>query len=67
VAGYIALAAIGSKAQSAMSLSLSLQNYCYAGDDLGAVYGHDVTTLKLWAPDADAVKVVLFDDQVLPI
>lgn len=38
-----------------------LRSYRYAGDDLGAVYSRDGTTLKLWAPTAQAVSAVLFD------
>ena len=58
VAGYIGLAAVTAKSQPAMSL----QHYRYAGDDLGAVYGRDATTIKLWAPTAESVKVLLYQD-----
>jgi pullulanase len=37
-------------------------NYRYAGDDLGAVCGPQETTIKLWAPTAKDVRLVLFDD-----
>lgn len=58
MAGYFGLAAVPAKAQPAVSL----QSYCYSKDDLGAVYSRDATTIKLWAPVAEAVKVVLFND-----
>jgi pullulanase len=37
-------------------------SYRYAGDDLGAVYHPQETAIKLWAPTAKDVRVVLFDD-----
>ena len=36
--------------------------YVYPGDDLGAVYGTNATTIKLWAPTAKCVSVALFAD-----
>lgn len=33
--------------------------FYYDGDDLGAVYTKEATTLKLWAPTASAVKTVI--------
>jgi pullulanase len=36
--------------------------YRYAGDDLGAVYGPQETVVKLWAPTAKDVRLILFDD-----
>jgi pullulanase len=58
VAGHFELAAVSAPAQ----LVQRLQTYRYAGDDLGAVYGHMTTTIKLWTPMAGAVSVVLFND-----
>ena len=37
-------------------------SYRYTGDDLGAVYGPQETTIKLWAPTAKKVRLVLFED-----
>ncbi|MFZ0828929.1 MAG: type I pullulanase [Verrucomicrobiia bacterium] len=37
-------------------------SYRYAGDDLGAVYSPQETAIKLWAPTAKAVRVLLFND-----
>ncbi len=37
-------------------------SYRYAGNDLGMVYGPQETTIKLWAPTAKVVRLVLFDD-----
>ncbi|MHA6482469.1 pullulanase X25 domain-containing protein [Paenibacillus sp. strain BS8-2] len=35
--------------------------FYYDGDDLGAVYNDGITTLKLWAPKADAVTARFYD------
>jgi len=35
-------------------------NYCYPGDDLGAVYRPELTRIKVWAPTAAAVSLKLF-------
>ncbi|HTQ52674.1 MAG TPA: hypothetical protein VMJ12_18340, partial [Candidatus Acidoferrales bacterium] len=40
--------------------------YLYPHDDLGAVYRPQATTLKLWAPTATNVQVMLFDDATNP-
>lgn len=37
------------------------QMYAYSGDDLGAAYGSGGVTLKIWAPLADAVTVLIYD------
>ena len=37
-----------------------LKTYRYSHDDLGATYSHQATTLKLWAPTALKVEVILF-------
>jgi pullulanase len=36
--------------------------YLYPGEDLGAVYGPQATTIKLWAPTARSVDIALFDN-----
>ncbi|WP_426348851.1 type I pullulanase [Alloiococcus sp. CFN-8] len=36
--------------------------YYYEGDDLGAVYSHEKTVFKLWAPTASAVTLNLYSD-----
>ena len=36
--------------------------YRYPQDDLGATYSPQATTMKLWAPTAGKVDLVLFDD-----
>ena len=36
--------------------------YTYEGDDLGAVYGKDKTTFRLWAPTAEAAYVNLYEN-----
>lgn len=43
-----------------------LQQYRYAKDDLGADYRREATTIKLWAPLAQTVKVLLFADPTNP-
>ncbi len=42
------------------------QSFLYSKDDLGATYSPNATTLKLWAPLAGAVSVILFDGPVTP-
>lgn len=37
-------------------------SYRYPGDDLGAVYRPQETIIKLWAPTAKEVRLVLFED-----
>src|ERR1700690_517029 len=44
------------------SSGAGVSSYRYAGDDLGAVYGPQETVIKLWAPTAKDVRLVLFDD-----
>jgi pullulanase len=39
-----------------------LSHYLYNGDDLGAVYGPQETAVKLWAPTAKEVRLLLFND-----
>jgi len=58
LAGYFGLASFSAESQPAFGL----QAYCYPDDDLGATYGREMTTLKVWAPGAESVKVILFDD-----
>jgi pullulanase len=59
-AGCFQLAAARAQSQA----EANLQTYRYPGDDLGAVYRPGATTVKLWAPMAEAVSVVLFTDSV---
>jgi pullulanase len=42
------------------------QSFLYSKNDLGATYSPNATTLKLWAPRASAVNVILFDGPVTP-
>lgn len=37
-------------------------SYCYPNDDLGAVYRPETTSVKLWAPTAKQVRLLLFHD-----
>jgi pullulanase len=37
-------------------------SYCYPDDDLGAVYSPEATSVKVWAPTARQVRLLLFDD-----
>ncbi|MGA9778640.1 MAG: type I pullulanase [Verrucomicrobiia bacterium] len=37
-------------------------SYVYTNDDLGAVYHPEATSVKLWAPTAQQVRLLLFDD-----
>ena len=37
-------------------------SYLYPGEDLGAVYSPQATTIKLWAPTAKSVEIALFED-----
>jgi pullulanase len=37
-------------------------SYLYPGEDLGAVYSPQATTIKLWAPTAKSVAVALFNN-----
>ena len=41
---------------------VKLEEYLYPKDDLGAVYSPKRTTIKLWAPTAKGVSVILFND-----
>lgn len=43
------------------------QNYYYSGDDLGAHCDLSSCTLKLWAPTAQNVRVLLFKDSTTPL
>jgi pullulanase len=45
---------------------IDLKSYRYPDDDLGAVYTRESTILKLWAPVAKAVNVLLFNDPAGP-
>ena len=37
-------------------------SYRYPGDDLGATYRPEATTIKVWAPTAQSVRVLLYAD-----
>jgi pullulanase len=43
-------------------INSNLNLYRYSRDDLGATYGPQATSLKLWAPMASKVEVALFED-----
>lgn len=45
------------------------ENYAYAGDDLGCHYADGIATIKLWAPLAEKVILIVFarDDQTREI
>jgi len=45
-----------------MAPSEPVASSVYAGDDLGAVYHPAATSVKLWAPTAKQVRLLLFDD-----
>ncbi|HEV2435117.1 MAG TPA: type I pullulanase [Verrucomicrobiae bacterium] len=38
------------------------ESYVYTNDDLGAVYHPEATSVKLWAPTAKQVRLLLFQD-----
>jgi pullulanase len=38
--------------------------YCYPNNDLGAVYRPEATSVKLWAPTARQVRLLLFNDAI---
>lgn len=48
--------------QAVQQTEASLEGYLYPSNDLGATYSPTATTLKLWAPTAKAVSVLLFPD-----
>ncbi len=50
------------EALSAPSTMSPFTMYRYSQDDLGATYSPQSTTMKLWAPTAGKVDLVLFDD-----
>jgi len=50
------------EAQNDMTSSDPIASSVYAGDDLGAVYRPAATTVKLWAPTAKQVRLLLFND-----
>ena len=55
LASFLSLTALG-----IAQTTNSLQELVYSKDDLGAVYSPSVTTIKLWAPTAKAVRLALF-------
>jgi len=60
ISSYIGAAVMPGWAQSAMNSP----SFRYDKDDLGAVYSREATSIKLWAPTADGVKVLLYDEAV---
>ena len=50
------------QAQNDMTPGHSIASSVYAGDDLGAVYRPAATSVKLWAPTAKSVRLLLFND-----
>ncbi len=50
------------RAQNDMTSGHSIASFVYAGDDLGAVYRPPATAVKLWAPTAKQVRLLLFND-----
>jgi pullulanase len=50
------------EAQNDMTPGQPIASYVYAGDDLGAVYRPAATSVKLWAPMAKQVRLLLFND-----
>jgi pullulanase len=50
------------RTNEAFSAPPDLMSYRYLKNDLGAVYSAQATTLKLWAPTAKAVSVVMYAD-----
>lgn len=45
----------------------NLDNYVYQGDDLGFSYKPDKTKFKVWAPTANKVKLLIFEDEKTPV
>lgn len=45
---------------AAQPAGASFEGYLYPGNDLGAVYRPEATSIKLWAPTAQSVTVLLF-------
>lgn len=43
---------------------ISLQEFLYEGDDLGATYWEASTLFKVWSPVADHMKVLLYQDSM---
>src|SRR5262249_31865190 len=50
------------RAQNDMAAGDLNASYCYTHDDLGAVYRPVATSVKLWAPTAKQVRLLLFTD-----
>jgi pullulanase len=56
----VAKSALFSEVIQAAQATPGLDRILYANDDLGAVYTPQATTIKLWAPTAEEVSLVLF-------
>jgi pullulanase len=50
------------EAQNDMAPGQPIASYVYAGNGLGAVYRPAATSVKLWAPTAKQVRLLLFND-----
>lgn len=50
------------RAQNDMKPGDLYASYCYTNDDLGAVYRPETTAVRLWAPTAWEVRLLLFQD-----
>jgi pullulanase len=50
------------RAQNDMMPDHFTESYVYTNDDLGAVYHPEATSVKLWAPTARQVRLLLFQD-----
>ena len=59
---FVGRGLLSCSAFAAVPDAVNLTNFLYAKDDLGAVYSPQATTIKLWAPIAEAVRVILFAD-----
>lgn len=46
---------------------LSLSQYTYMGDDLGAIYTPHATTFRVWTPMASDVQLLLYETEVGPL
>ena len=50
------------RAENNMMPNHFTESYVYTNDDLGAVYHPEATSVKLWAPTAKQVRLLLFND-----
>ena len=59
---FVASSFLCRQALGAAQTSVTIDKYLYPGDDLGAICSPSATTIKVWAPTAKTVRVVLFAD-----